>query len=67
MSNQYVNFSPNEAYCFITLKCLGWEEDDDPWEEQKKRKKGHPLWRKFVPAANDYEIIRKPTVIFVQI
>jgi len=52
---------PNEAYCFITLKCLGWEEDDDPWEEQKKRKKGHPLWRKFVPAVNDYEIISKAT------
>jgi len=52
---------PNEAYCFVTLKCLGWEEDDDPWEEQKKRKKGHPLWRKFLPAENNHEIIRKPT------
>lgn len=51
---------PNEAYCFVTLKCLGWEEDDDPWEEQKKRKKGHPLWRKFVPRDNDHEIISKP-------
>jgi len=51
---------PNEAYCFVTLKCLGWEEDDDPWEEQKKRKRGHPLWRKFIPSGNDHEIIRKP-------
>ena len=28
----------------MILKCQGWEEDDDPWEEQKKRKKGHLLW-----------------------
>ena len=52
----------------MTLRCFKWKENDDPWKEQKKNIGWgeHPLGilRKFVPRANDYEIIRKPTVIF---
>ena len=33
-------FSGNtEAHCFASLKVLDFEEDDDPMEEQVKRKK----------------------------
>ena len=52
----------------MTLQCVEWKEKDDPWIKQKKniRCEGHPLGvlRSYVPRANDYEIIRKPTVIF---
>ena len=58
----------------MTLRCVKWQEKDDPWKEQKKYigygpLGDHPLGihRDFVPPtwrANDYEIIRKPTVIF---
>ena len=54
----------------MTLQCVEWKENDVPWKEQKKSigGLGHPLGtlRDYVPRAwraNDYEIIRKPTVI----
>ena len=61
----YLKLSPSKAFCFITLRCVEWKENDDPWKEQKKYI-GQGTLPDYVPRAwrgNDYEIIRKPMVI----
>merc|ERR1719259_1018481 len=46
---------PTKAYCFMTLRCVDWKEQEDPWKEQKKNicssGSDHPLGvlRSYVP------------------
>ena len=54
----YLNFylSGDSLFDFVTFKEIGgWEYDDNPWEEQMSRKKGHPLFSKrWAPKENNF-------------
>jgi len=46
----YPSSGATEAHCFSSLKVLDFEENDDPMEEQMKRKKGHVFFgRRWAP------------------
>jgi len=53
--------SNDSAFDFVTFKEMSFDETDDPWEEQMKRKKGHPLFsRRWAPKMDDFSCLRLP-------
>lgn len=52
--------SADSVYDFVIFKEIdGWEESDDPWQEQLKRKKNHPLLsRRWAPKMDDFSCLR---------
>jgi len=51
--------SNDSAFDFVTFKEMSFDESDDPWEEQMKRKKGHPLFsRRWGPKMDNFSCLR---------